>query len=298
VYDGCWKSDKTILPVNREDCEKFEESTERVQRKFWKKWDWKVYINGDLVTLEQEIEENSESSQAQSCTAPQGSDKSCGLLNQANEISGQAVIHNTGTRKPTEHEDITDTNTIREKNTARASILQALSNRISRLKDIAHFAGVDPSTAHYHLKNLIEEEKVTAVSRGKYALSGSHFFDSFVEEGSHFFESILENLSQYTENNKSELHPIERKILLQILSIENKYTKYSERELAKKCEISRNTTKEYTKRLEKKGIIEIRQENNQYIYIPTDLILHRVAEALSLKTGAERIPRVGRDNGV
>jgi DNA-binding MarR family transcriptional regulator len=298
VYDGCWKSDKIRLPVNREDCGKFEESIERVQRKFWKKWAWKVYINGDLVTLEQGPQENSESSQAQLCTAPQGSDKSCGLSNHKDEPSGQAAIHNTGIRRPTEHEDITDTTTTREKNTTRASILQALANRISRLTDIAHFAGVDPSTAHYHLRNLIEEEEVTAVSRGKYTLTGSHFFDSFVEEGSHFFEEILENLSQYTANKKSDLHPVEKKILLQILSAENEYVKYSERELAKKCEISRNTAKKYTKRLEEKGAIEIKQENNQYIYIPTDLILHRVAEALSLKTGAERIPIVGRDNGV
>jgi predicted transcriptional regulator len=157
---------------------------------------------------------------------------------------------------------------------------------------------VDPSTAHYHLRNLIEEEKVVTVSRGKYTLSRSHFFDNFVEEGSHFFEEILENLSQYTEYSKSELHPVEKKILLQILSARNKYIKYSERELAKKCEISRNTAKKYTKRLEEKGAIEIKQEHNQYTYILTGLILHRVAETLSLKTGAERILRVGRDNGV
>jgi DNA-binding MarR family transcriptional regulator len=300
VYDGCWKSDTIALPVNREDCKKFEESIERIQRKFWKKWDWKVYINGDLVTLEQESEEKSESSQAQSSTAPQGSGKTCGLSNHKNEISGQAAIHNTGTRRSTEHEDITDiTTTAREKkNTTRASILQALANRISRLTDIAQFSGVDPSTAHYHLRNLIEEEKVITVSRGKYTLSGSHFFDSFVEEGSHFFEEILENLSQYTGEYKSEPHPIERKILLQILSLENKYIKYSERELAKKCNMSRNTAKKYTRRLEEKGAIEIRKENNQYLYIPTDVTLLRVTEAPLLKTGAEGNIIVGRDNGV
>jgi predicted transcriptional regulator len=297
VYDGCWKSDTITLPVNREDCKKFEESLERVQRKYWKKWNWKVYINGDLVELEQGSQENSQSDQEQSCTAAQGSDKSCGLINQESEPSGQAAIHNTGTRRPTEHEDIADTAT-REKNTTRASILQALSNRISRLTDIAHFAGVDPSTAYYHLRNLIEEEKVAAVSRGKYTLSGSHFFDNFVEEGSHFFESILENLSQYTGDKKSDVHPVEKKILLQILSAENKYIKYSERELAKKCNISRNTAKKYTKRLEEKGAIEIRKENNQYLYIPRDVIVHRVTEAPLLKTGAEGIRRVGRDNGV
>jgi predicted transcriptional regulator len=298
VYDGCWKSDKIRLPVNREDCGKFEESIERVQRKFWKKWAWKVYINGDLVTLEQGPQENSESSQGQSCIAAQASDKSCGLSNHKDEPSGQAAIHNTGIRRSTEYENTTDITTTREKNTTRASILQALTNRISRLTDIAHCAGVDSSTAHYHLRNLIEEEKVTKVSRGKYTLSGSHFFDSLAEEGSHFFEEILENLSQYTKENESDLHPVEKKILLQILSIENTYIKYSERELAKKCNISRNTAKKYTKRLEEKGAIEIRKENNQYTYIPTNVILHRMAEAPLLKTGAECIPRVGRDNGV
>ena len=58
------------------------------------------------------------------------------------------------------------------------------------------------------------------------------------------------------------------------------------------------TKAELLRRLEKKGIIEIRKEHNQYIYIPTDVILHRVAEAPSLETGAERNLRVGRDNGV
>jgi DNA-binding MarR family transcriptional regulator len=320
VYDGCWKHDDITLPVNRETCEKFEESIERVQRKFWKKWNWKVHINGDLVTLEQGSQEISEPSQGQSCTAPQGSNKSCDLLKQANEPYGQAVIQHPGTKRSTEHKDITDvaadtttnTKTREKKNTTRTLIQQALANRISRLKDIAHFAGVDPSTAHYHLRTLIEEEKVTAVSRGRYTLSGSHFFeddthlleegshffDSSIEEGSHFFEGILENLSQYTGYNESESHPIESKILLQILSTENKYIKYSERDLAKKCKISRNTVKKYTRRLEEKGIIEIRKEHNQYIYIPTDVILHRVAEAPSLETGAERNLRVGRDNGV
>jgi DNA-binding MarR family transcriptional regulator len=171
---------------------------------------WKVYINGDLVTLEQESEENSQSDQEQSCTAPQGSGESCGLSNHKNDASGQAAIHNTGTKRSTQYEDRTDT-AAREKNTTRASILQALSNRISRLTDIAHFAGVDPSTAHYHLRNLIEEEKVVTVSRSKYTLPGSHFFDNFVEEGSHFFEEILENSSQYTGDKKSNLHPLEKK---------------------------------------------------------------------------------------
>jgi hypothetical protein len=53
MYNGCWKFDNFKLPVGREDCEKFAESEERTSRNFWEKWDWKVYVDGDLVTLEQ-----------------------------------------------------------------------------------------------------------------------------------------------------------------------------------------------------------------------------------------------------
>ena len=49
VFDGCWKRNDIRLPVSREECDKFEESEERISRKFWEKWNWKVYVGKDLV---------------------------------------------------------------------------------------------------------------------------------------------------------------------------------------------------------------------------------------------------------
>jgi hypothetical protein len=130
VYDGCWKNDTITLPVNREDCEKFEESTERVQRKFWKKWDWKVYCNGDLVELEQP--ESDESSEEHNEQAAYKSDKS---LNQSNKADERCATVNecTEPRLP----DHTIKRVAIRRNTTRSLILQALANRISRLKDIS-----------------------------------------------------------------------------------------------------------------------------------------------------------------
>lgn len=33
----------------REECDKFEENPDRIKRKFWGKWNWKVYVDKDLV---------------------------------------------------------------------------------------------------------------------------------------------------------------------------------------------------------------------------------------------------------
>ncbi|MBU7028424.1 MAG: helix-turn-helix domain-containing protein, partial [Theionarchaea archaeon] len=165
------------LPVDRRDCERFKESEERVKRSFWKKWQWKIYVDGKLIQHEQ---------------PKQGSDEIC--------------------KQPGEHNDSTcatvnitsNTNTKEKGLSTQALILQTLANNTSRLKDIAHFSGSHPSTAHYHLRNLTREGKVTKVSRGKYSLSashsfedGSHFFDKDLTDSSHFFDTFLRDLSLY-----------------------------------------------------------------------------------------------------
>jgi len=177
VFDGCWKFNHIRLPVDRRDCERFKESEERVKRSFWKKWQWKIYVDGKLIQHEQ---------------PKQGSDEIC--------------------KQPGEHNDSTcatvnitsNTNTKEKGLSTQALILQTLANNTSRLKDIAHFSGSHPSTAHYHLRNLTREGKVTKVSRGKYSLSashsfedGSHFFDKDLTDSSHFFDTFLRDLSLY-----------------------------------------------------------------------------------------------------
>lgn len=48
-----------------------------------------------------------------------------------------------------------------------------LPDNMSRLKDIAHFASVNPSSAHYHLSNLIRSGVVKKSSYGRCALRES-----------------------------------------------------------------------------------------------------------------------------
>ena len=50
---------------------------------------------------------------------------------------------------------------------------------------------------------------------------------------------------------------------MDIVSKENKYEQFSERELARRNNISRYVAKKYTLNLEKKKLITIKQENNQ-----------------------------------
>jgi len=275
VFDGCWKFNHIRLPVDRGDCERFKESEERVKRSFWKKWEWKIYVGGKLIQHEQ---------------LKQGSDEVC--------------------KQPEKHDDptcvttkITNNTSTKEKDSpTRALILQALANNTSRLKDIAHFAGIHPATAHYHLRNLTREGKVAKVSRGKYSLpgshsfeDGSHFFDKDLTDGSHFFDTFLRDLSLATGDELTNFTFIEKKILIEILSTKNRHEKHSERELSKICNVSRNTIKKYTQKLEKRKLIEITKEHNQYVYEPTNVVIW-VAKLQSV-TGAEDKSLVGRSNG-
>ncbi|MBU7028596.1 MAG: hypothetical protein HXS48_16800 [Theionarchaea archaeon] len=275
VFDGCWKFNHIRLPVDRGDCERFKESEERVKRNFWKKWQWKIYVDGKLIQHEQ---------------PKRVSDEICKQPEKHNDPT--CVATNTTSNTDTKDEDLP----------TRALILQALANNISRLKDIAHFANIHPATAHYHLSNLTREGKVTKVSRGKYSLpeshsfeDGSHFFDKDLTDSSHFFDTFLRDLSLATGDELTNLTLIEKNILTEILSAKNRHEKYSERELSRICNVSRNTIKKYTQKLEKRKLIEIKKEHNQYVYEPTNVVIW-VAKLQSL-TGAEDKPLVGRSDG-
>jgi Mn-dependent DtxR family transcriptional regulator len=303
VYDGCWIHDNLSLPVNREDCGKFEESIERVQRKFWKKWNWKVYINGDLVTLEQPEPEDKESGglfERDEIHTEQVTGHHTEIYDQpserpfkrADEIHEQSTTqgHSEGDQSESSSPSVaTPSNTTtnpRKKNTTRVLIQQALSNKISRLRDIAHFAEVDPSTAHYHLKNLIREGRVIRTSWGHYAFSDP----TFLGNSGKTFDKLLKNFSQSIGGKRElhELHPVQKNILMDILSKDNKYEQFSERELARRNSISRYSVKKYTEKLEKSKLIIIKREKNQFVYLPTELAIKGLTDFFeSLNTGSK-----------
>jgi Mn-dependent DtxR family transcriptional regulator len=302
VYDGCWIHDNLTLPVNRKDCEKFEESIERVQRKFWKKWNWKVYINGDLITLEQPETEDKESGglfegdeihteQVTGNHTEIGDQSIEQQFKRADEINEQGTTQGCGEGDQSEFSSPSSatpntTTTLRKKNTTRVLIQQALSNKITRLKDIAHFAEVDPSTAHYHLRNLIREGRVIKISWGHYAFSDPDFLGN----NGKTFEKLLKNFSHPIEGKRElhELHPVQKNILMDILSKDNKYERFSERKLARRNSISRYSVKKYTEKLEKSKLIIIKREKNQFVYLPTELAIKGLTDFFqSLNTGSK-----------
>jgi hypothetical protein len=220
-FDGCWKHDIT-LPISKDECESFEESIERTNREFWEKWNWKVYVDGDLVIqkVPRESDEYEKESSEQTQDPP----------------------HNNKDDHIIDYRDLPN---IKKKDVAtRALVLQALTNNISRLRDIAQFANVDPSTAHYHLRNLIREERVMKLSWGNYSLAD----ENSLKNHGLTFEKFLKNSRQSIGENTDpmEFHPVEKNILLDILSKENTYELFSERELARKSNISRYAAKKYT----------------------------------------------------
>jgi predicted transcriptional regulator len=261
-FDGCWKHD-VRLPVSREECESFEESPERITRKFWEKWNWKVYVDGDLVP--------------QKVSEELGEDEKKQLVNKEDKSQNKEdhII------------DYRDLPTIKKKDvTTRALVLQALTNNISRLKDIAQFAGMDPSTVHYHVRNLIQEERVIKISWGEYSLLD----ENHLKNHDLTFEKFLNNSSQSIGRNTDsiELHPAEKNILLDILSKENNYECFSERELARKSNISRYATKKYTRNLEKKKLITIKCQGKQLIFTPTEVAIKGLSEYFSsVKIGSK-----------
>ncbi|MGD2248726.1 MAG: winged helix-turn-helix domain-containing protein [Candidatus Methanofastidiosia archaeon] len=372
VYDGCWKFDKFLLPVPRGECEKFAESKERTDIRFWEKWNWKVYVDGDLVehihpeaveneseseqghsgqlhnevcnTVEQrqselaskqvgsnERDESNEattpglesSTSAQQDNPSQGNNQSSGKSTKPThpQKSSLHTPHAAGhhREKTTEHtagfvkasdlaKHTTDTqscsntpaatqksntqnqnqsNPQKSKNpTTRSLILQALSNNVTTLKAIAHYAAVDPSTAHYHLRNLIQQGRAVKLSWGKYTFPES----PALQKTGKFFKKFLKKSSQSQGGKQGSLnlHPVEKNILVDILSKDNKYFQLSERELAKRNNISRYKVKKYTQKLETKRLITIKRKGKQLIFTPTQVAIEAFSAFFNLeKTGSK-----------
>jgi Mn-dependent DtxR family transcriptional regulator len=287
-FDGCWKDNNVRKLMKREECKKFEESRERVSRKFWEKWEWKVYKGQHLSNEADEEEESS---------------KSCeDLFRRADEVYAEQVDSqeneiSVGSNTLTDSIQVTNTTSAStpEKEqglTTRASVLQALTNNISRLKDIASFAGVDPSTAHYHMRNLMRDERVIKMAWGHYTLSDNVDGNSeiFLDNDGEPFEKLLKNFSQPGKERRGSgsLNPVEKNILVDILSKDNKYEQFSERELARRNKVSRYMVKKYAEKLEKNKLIVINQVGNQYVYTPTELAIKGLAGFFdSVKNGSK-----------
>jgi predicted transcriptional regulator len=272
-FDGCWKDNDVRRLLKREDCKKFKESKERISRKFWERWEWKVYKGQHLSDEVDEEEESSKSCEdlfkrADEVYAEQAD-------SQENEIPVESDI-------PTDSIQVANTTAASTSKksqdlTTRALILQALSNNISNLKDIASFAGVDPSTAHYHMRNLMRDERVLKMAWGHYTLLNNVDGNSkiFLDDDGKSFEKLLRNFSQPGKGRRGSgnLDPVEKNILMDILSKDNKYEQFSERELARRNKVSRYMVKKYTERLEKNKLIVINQKGKQYVYTPTELAI-------------------------
>jgi DNA-binding MarR family transcriptional regulator len=272
-FDGCWKDNDVRKLLKREDCKKFEESRERISRKFWEKWEWKVYKGQHLSD---EVDEEKESG------------KSCeDLFKRADEVYAEQVDSqeneiSLGSDTLTDSVQVANTTAAntpeKEQNlTTRALVLQALSNNISHLKDIASFAVVDPSTAHYHMRNLMRDERAIKTAWGHYTLSDNvdRSTKIFLDNDGQPFEKLLKNFSQPGGGRRGSgnLDPVEKNILMDILSKDNKYEQFSERELARRNKVSRYMVKKYTEKLEKNKLIVINQVGNKYVYTPTELAI-------------------------
>ncbi|MGC1123046.1 MAG: hypothetical protein WBA22_18345 [Candidatus Methanofastidiosia archaeon] len=171
-------------------------------------------------------------------------------------------------------------------------VFQALTNNISRLKDIASFAGVDPSTAHYHMRNLMRDERVLKMTWGHYTLSDNVDGNPriFLDNDGNSFEKLLRNFSQPGGGRRGSgnLDPVEKNILMDILSRDNKYEQFSERELSRRNKVSRYMVKKYTEKLEKNKLIVINQKGKQCTYTPTELAIKGLAGFFdSVKNGSK-----------
>ena len=128
------------------------------------------------------------------------------------------------------------------------------------------------------------------ISWGEYSLTDEIHLQNY----NLTFEKFLKNSSQSIERNTNpmELHPVEKNILLDILSKENKYKMYSEWELARKSNISRYATNKYTRNLEKKKLITIKCKGKQLIFTPTEVAIKELIGYFSSgKTGSKIDPQ-------
>jgi DNA-binding transcriptional regulator YhcF (GntR family) len=314
-------------PKDRGNCDKFEESSVRTKRSFWKKWEGCIFVAGGYGQEDKrydsfknaddfldeksgnEVENHHDSSSESDSPSNEDHVKELPTLGNILTIDELPIIGKSpreatiegpdekvttreGETPGIEYQKHNGTNKISDTtdiwkgkgNTTRSLILKALSYNISHLSDIADFADVNPSTAHYHLRNLMRDGRVQKISRGTYT------FTDHSKNESQFFDTFLKNESQLQRGVRGEiqLHPYEKNILMEILTKDNKYEQYSGRKLAIKCGMSRNTIHKYTLKLEKKKLIKIEKVGKQYIYTPTKVAIYGLSDFFaSLKIGSK-----------
>jgi DNA-binding MarR family transcriptional regulator len=290
VFEGCWKIDDIKTPVDRENCDKFEEDPQRVKRSFWKKWEGCIYIASG--GQENEINYEAFSTARDLLTAE----------HERAGIPGPAVEHEqTGEGEPLPgleepetpryiHElpDLTadipesDSNCASEQSdsnyarpgpeintrTTRSLVLQALAHNISRLSEIAEFAGVHPSTAHYHLSSFIKSGAVKKSGYGTYVLrdSGSKSSDQDLKT----FEK-----SGYTSSQRFELLKTSMGELLKIVVEEtlNGNPNITNKLLADITGLSKSYVNRLCVKLEEKELIE---RKNLGMFIHNEATIHAV----------------------
>jgi DNA-binding transcriptional regulator YhcF (GntR family) len=329
IFEGCWKIHGVTTPKDRGNCDKFEESSDRIKRSFWKKWEGCIFVAGghgqedvrydsfknaddflDEKGSTTEVQNNHDFTHESDSPANEDHVKELPTLGNILTIDELPIIGKSpreaiiegpdeklttreGVNPGIEYQKHNGKNKIPgtrdiwkgKGNTTRSLILRALSYNISRLSDIADFADVNPSTAHYHLRNLMRDGRVQKISRGTYT------FTDHSKSESQFFDTFLKNESQLQREicGEIQLHPYEKNILMEILTKDNKYEQYSGRKLAIKCGMSRNTIHKYTLKLEKKKLIKIEKVGKQYIYTPTKVAIYGLSDFFtSLKIGSRR----------
>jgi predicted transcriptional regulator/DNA-binding HxlR family transcriptional regulator len=145
---------------------------------------------------------------------------------------------------------------------------------------------------NYIRLRAIIEKRVIKTAWGHYTLSNNVDDNSqiFLDNDGKSFEKLLRNFSQPDRGRRGSgnLDPVEKNILMDILSKDNKYKQFSERELARRNKVSRYMVKKYTEKLEKNKLIVINQVGNQYVYTPTELAIKGLAGFFdSVKNGSK-----------
>jgi len=145
---------------------------------------------------------------------------------------------------------------------------------------------------------------VKRVARGKYVLTqkyneapASEKSIQKEENGFSKYRTFFENFSNFEKDLlrgtgcELQLCEHEKKILLEILSKENKYTPYTATELGKKCKLSSKYVIEHAKNLEKKGLISMKKEGVRWVFVPSEVTIKGLTEFFNNRKTLEKCDR-------
>ncbi len=275
VFDGCWKINSVKTPVDRENCDKFKEDPNRVTRSFWKKWKGRIYIasggqedevNYEAFTAAQNLltaEHEKPEVPGPATKCKQTKEHELPAVRKEPEVP--TYIHELPdrTKVPSDNARPAETKDL----TTRSLVLQALANNISRLKDIAHFAAVNPSTAHYHLSILIRSGQVERSGYGRYGL----------RESTRSYEQDLKTFEKngHTSLQRFELLKTSEGKLLRIVVEEtlNGNPNITNKLLSDLAGLSKSYVNRLCVKLEEKGLLK---RKNLGMFIHNEATIHAV----------------------